>query len=399
MDKKELTYIFGISALLALSFPPFPLGFLVPPALAVFIFFIWESPPKEAFRRGYWLGLIWGTMTLFWIASSTLTGALFAITINALHYAIIWWLFVLVKRRSILLAFLAFPFFWTGLEFLRLFSDIRFNWILISHTQTYYLPFIQHIEITGYLSLSFMLIVFAELLFLMVYRKGAWRWISPLGIAVPVVLLSLWGIHRIHQLDKMDFKLVKTGLVQPDVDPFKKWNPDFQDEAFEILMNGGWSLAAGKPDLVVWPETATPFYLRAHFESIQEIAGLLDSSRMYLLTGTPDYRVAEQQGERDYHTYNAAFFFRPDTLGFEYYYKMALVPAAESMPFKETFPILRKLEVGGGDFFPGKEYKIFKFTIPIRMGRLKNDRYEAWQEFRSTRTEVGLSAIICYESI
>ncbi|HFE64490.1 MAG TPA: hypothetical protein ENK14_08775, partial [Caldithrix sp.] len=71
MTKTELQYIFAISLLFSLSFPPFPFGFLTPVALALLLHFLDDKSPKQCFRLGYWVGLIWGGFTLFWIAAST----------------------------------------------------------------------------------------------------------------------------------------------------------------------------------------------------------------------------------------------------------------------------------------------------------------------------------------
>src|SRR4030042_3140614 len=129
MDRREIKYILCFAVLLTLSYPPFPLGFLAPIALALFIQFISESNPREGFRLGYWLGLIWGSMTLFWIAASTLVGSILAISVNSLHYAFLGWIFCWLRDKSRKLVWFAFPVIWVTSEYLRLFSDLRFNWL------------------------------------------------------------------------------------------------------------------------------------------------------------------------------------------------------------------------------------------------------------------------------
>ncbi len=397
MNRSELKYLLLISFLLTLSFPPFPFGFIVPFALAGFILFIRDQSPRSCFRLGYWLGLFWGAMTLFWIAASTLPGAILTISINALHYAVIWWLFALFRERREWFALLSLPFLWVGAEYLRLFSDIRFNWLTLAYTQTYYRPFIQILDITGYYSLSFILIVFAVSIYVLYSYRNRAKWILAGIIPVVLLLLYLYGENRIREYEAKEFPLIRAALVQPNVDPFEKWDPEFQQAAFQMLMDASREIIPQKPQLIVWPETATPFYLRARISALRRIQGFLDSTGVYLLTGTPDYGYLQETQE--YISYNAAFFFRPGGAGFERYYKMALVPAAESMPFKRTFPFLRKIDVGGGDFFPGTEYKVFRFTIPEQRGKFEGGNYVITMQDSSKTTEVGLSAIICYESV
>ncbi len=397
MNKHELKYIFFVSLLLSISFPPFPLGFLVPFALAIFIGFIIDKSPRDSFRLGYWLGLFWGAMTLFWISASTLVGAVFAITINALHYAVLWWLFAHFRKKSKTFALVSLPFLWTGFEFLRLFTDIRFNWMTLAYTQTYYRPFIQIVEVTGYLGLSFVLVLFSVLIYLAFRMKNRWSLAPLTGIVLITISMLFYGHTRIRHFENREYPLIRAGLVQPNVDPFEKWDPEFQKDAFDMLMKASSDMLPLKPQLIVWPETATPFYLRGRVEQQGEIHNFVDSTRTCLLTGTPDYQF--EKSDDDYRIYNAAFFFRPGSEAFETYYKMALVPAAESMPFKSALPFLRKLDVGGGDFFPGHKFSVFKFQIPTRMGQYADNNYQTVSLDSLRKSDVNLSAIICYESV
>jgi apolipoprotein N-acyltransferase len=397
MNKLELKYILIVSILLTLSFPPFWFGFLAPVALAIFLWFIRHSPPRDCFRLGYWLGLIWGAMTLFWIAASTLTGAVLAITINAFHYSLVWWLYGIFKRRSEIFALVALPFIWVSMEYFRLFSDIRFNWLNLAHTQTYYTPFIQIIEITGYHILSFVIVLLAISLYSLIKFKSKYKSIPMMFSLLVILSFIIYGFIRIKQLDRMKLPLIKAGMVQPNVDPFEKWEPLFQKEAFEILMEGSQELVSDSVDLIVWPETATPFFLKNRIDELKRISQFTRSYQVFLLTGTPDYGY--DSTSQEYWTYNAAFFFRPGRMNFEHYYKMALVPASESMPFKQTLTFLRDLDVGGGDFFPGKEFKVFHFLVREKMGYHSKYGYERLEHDTLQQTEIGLSAIICYESV
>lgn len=397
MDRHELKYLLITSILLALSYPPFPLGFLAPVALAIFLFFIKEYSRKESFRLGYWLGLLWGAFTLFWIAASTVVGALLAISINALHYAIVWWIYSLFKEKNQSLALIAFPFIWVAAEYFRLFTDIRFNWMILAHTQTYFTPLIQFIEITGYHSLSFIVIVFAVSIYALFHFKNRYRVVPAIFSLLILCLFMIYGVVRMDDLEEKKFDSIRCGMVQPNVDPYEKWDPLFRKQAFEALMEGSQELASENLDLIVWPETATPFYLRNREDILEKIHHFLSEKNLHLLTGTPDFGFNEEFQETV--SYNAAFFFRPDLLNFEFYYKLALVPASESMPFKKKLGFLRDLDLGGGDFFSGKEFKVFNFKIPPRSGKFSSDQYQEIISDKHGDVAVGLSAIICYDSV
>lgn len=379
--------------LLALSFPPFPLGILAPFALALFMNHIIQKDSKAAFRLGYVNGLFWALLTLFWIASNTFAGAVVVIFVTPLQYAVVWWLFNRIYHRNASWAIWSFPVLWVASEYLRHFSDLRFNWMNIAHTQTYYLPFIQFIEWTGYLGLVLLLgyiTVFVYLIFFKRRNLVRNSIILSLLIIVPIV----YGVIRIQSIQNKNYETLRVGVVQPNVDPFKKWDLQFQDSTFKILVKSTYELSKNKPELVVWPETATPFYLRYEAGYLKKVHKLVDSLGVHLITGTPDAKFVTSD---DYITYNAAFSFSPHRTDFDVYNKIALVPAAESMPFKNVFPFLRKLDVGGGDFFAGNQYAVF--TVK---DHASSHGFESRNVFASDTlkdSEVKVSTVICYDSV
>lgn len=397
MNGHELKYLIIIAVLLTLSFPPFPFGFLAPTALAIFLLLIQDQSPKDCFRLGYWFGLLWGAMALFWISTSSVTGAILAILINSLHYAIIWWLFSNFRKRSLAFALISLPAIWVGMEYLRQFSDLRFNWLTLAHTQSYYLSLIQFIDITGYYAISFIVVSVGVSIFVIIRFKSNYRWIPISACMVVIIILSVYGQIQISKFHKIKYPLLKAGLVQPNVDPYEKWDPVFQGEAFDMLMEASRKLLDSNPNLIIWPETATPFYLRSNPGKIRQIQLLIDSANISLLTGTPDYQYMNDEG--DYHTYNATFFLSSGGKTFQKYYKMALVPGSETMPFKTYFPFLRKVDVGGGDFFPGMNYTVFKFSVRSGQGKFSNSEYKITELDKLEDRSIGLSAIICYESV
>lgn len=375
------------AALLALSYPPFPLGFLAPFALAIFLNYIIGKEPREAFRLGYVKGVLWALLTLFWIATNTVPGAIITILVTPLQYAVVWWLFQRIHRRNEAAALWSFPIIWTAAEYLRHFSDLRFNWLNIAYTQTYYLPFIQFIEWTGYMGLTVLLGYVTVLVYLILFKQEN-RVRRAIILAALMVIPTVYGFYRMRDFQNHKHPTLRVGVVQPNVDPFEKWDVTFQDSTFKILKNSTLELAEANPDLVVWPETATPFYLRYKTFYLNKVHGLVDSLNIHLITGTPDAQIID---EDDYMTYNAAFFFKPRSANFESYNKMALVPAAESMPFKKALPFLRKLDVGGGDFFSGDSFKVFSVAKKARSDSLGSNI--------SSHPQVKVSTIICFESV
>jgi apolipoprotein N-acyltransferase len=397
MNGLEIKYLFIIAILLSLSFPPFPLGFLAPVGIAIFLYFIHQKSCKDSFRLGYLLGLFWGAMSLFWISASSLAGAILVIVLNSFHYALVAGLFSWIEKKSEKLAVIVFPFIWIGFEYLHLFSDIRFNWLNLAHSQTYYLYFIQIVEWTGYHFISFTVILLATSIFLVFQKRSKSRYVILLISLLLVILMNLYGYLRIRQLDQKEYNLIKSGLVQPNVDPHEKWDSQFQEQAFDMLMNSSMELADHKIDLLVWPETATPFYLRTRLQALTRISHLLDSSRIHLLTGAPDYQFNMSQNRNI--AYNAAFFFRPDKIKIDSYHKIALVPGSETMPFKSYLPFLSHIDIWSSDFYPGTTFNVFQWNIAKRVGSYHNESYRVRQNLAIDSVRVNISAVICYESV
>ncbi len=396
MNKADWRSVVLVAILLALSFPPFPGGFLVPFTLAFFIHTILHRPDSRTFLMGYLKGVIWGALTLFWIGNNTIPGAVMTILVNALHYGFIWWIFRRIYNFFPRLALLSFPILWVAVEQLRHFTDIRFNWLNLAYTQTYYLPFIQFIEWTGYLGLSFLLVTLAVWLYLIIYRHKR----HPAFLAMGLVLILLpWGYGqwRLQQLESKTYPALKVGVIQPNVDPYRKWDAAFQDSAFAMLREMTLTMQKERPQLVLWPETATPFFLRYEENYLSHVYALVDTLNSYLITGTPDYQFIPSS--RAYRTYNAAFFFAPGWRMLQHYYKMALVPAAESMPFKQYLPFLRRIDVGGGDYFPGTEFKVFWMQPEVQPGIYLQHRFRLAEDTTAVSMRIGVSAVICYESI
>jgi apolipoprotein N-acyltransferase len=174
---------------------------------------------------------------------------------------------------------------------------------------------------------------------------------------------------------------LKLSLVQGNIDPYRKWSPSFIDSNFVRYHRLTEIAASAKPDLIVWPETATPSYIRYRPSRKRQIRLQVDSLGIPILTGAPDYRRIGEKSE----VYNGAFLFRPDSWKMDCYHKIQLVPFSERVPLMGKLPILydlaRRTHLDVGGFSPGDSVVVFE-----------------WYSSRVHRT-IRFSTIICYESI
>ncbi|MBM9530432.1 apolipoprotein N-acyltransferase, partial [Desulfoprunum benzoelyticum] len=146
------------------------------------------------------------------------------------------------------------------------------------------------------------------------------------------------------------------GIVQGNIDQDLKWSPENQGKTMAIYIDQTASLFAGgvgarRPTLVVWPETALPFY-PANSMFVEDLQRLNTRFDMALLTGAPWYEVVDRE-KREYDYYNSAVLIAPTGKFIDRYSKSHLVPFGEYVPLKPLLPFLAPLVESVGDFSPG----------------------------------------------
>jgi len=164
--------------------------------------------------------------------------------------------------------------------------------------------------------------------------------------------------------------------MQGNMDPLQKWadDPEKNFLIYEHLMRTHRQLDT---DLYVWPETATPFYLRHEQAYLSRMWNQVDSAKVPILTGSVDIEF-NQDGT--YHYFNSALLFQQESKSIQRYAKMKLVPFSERVPYRD-FYIFRKIKDllydliwGIGDYTPGNNFTVFSmphkgqtvhFSVPI----------------------------------
>jgi len=153
---------------------------------------------------------------------------------------------------------------------------------------------------------------------------------------------------------------LKVALIQPNMEPDIKWDSRYIEHNLEILFDLTRQIKPEHPDLIIWPETATPCYLMKQSKYRQRVLDLVEELGIPLLTGAPDYAPV---GTDQVEYFNSAFFFVPGRLKVQQYSKMQLVPFSEKIPYDEKIPLLRKINFGEADFTPGREQTIFDHPL------------------------------------
>jgi apolipoprotein N-acyltransferase len=316
--------------------------------------------PGQAAKLAFLAAITANFISLYWIAFNSGAGFIpvFASLIGAILYLGIFWsgmgyLVAFIEKRSSK-GLIVLPFVWVTMELIRSLGALGFPWINLGLTQTEYLPLIQMADITGSYGISFWIILINIGFYLALISKNKRKYLILTSLIF--VLVFSYGLIRINTIDEINSAPVSIAITQPNINPDKKWEPESREEIFS-LMNGFLDSALNlKPDLVLWPESAVPAYLRLSSHRRRPIIERLAKANIPLLSGTVD-RIIDKDGDKVY--YNSSIFIKPDG-SIKMYHKIHLVPFAEYIPLSGKFSSLKKLNFGQGNFTSGKEYTVFK---------------------------------------
>ena len=366
ISKWKLSVLSGI--LIGLSYPPSPLGILAWFGLVPLIHILLNTSIVNSMKWSFITGIIVNVITVYWFGLNSGAGLVPAIIsmIAAILYLSIFWMLLGFlsswhhKMTGYGLSLL--PLLWVSIEYLRSFGPLSFPWINLALTQTFSLPLIQIADVTGSMGISFWIVVLNVIIYIAINSKSVEKNILSIG-ALLLLVIFLLGFFRISSIqNRYTENEVRVAIVQPNIDPNLKWEQNFRDRIFNTMDSLHNVAIKLDPDFILWPEAALPTYLRINYSNRRSILQKVKKSNIPLLTGTPD-RIKGRDNQIDY--YNAAMFIKPDG-STKMYYKMHLVPFAESIPLSNYFSVLKKLNFGQANFTSGSEYTIFKVkNIPF----------------------------------
>jgi apolipoprotein N-acyltransferase len=358
--------------LLTASFPHIGWGLIAWIAFVPLFYSIKDLPPSAGFKLGFLAGMVHYVTLLYWIAGvmhhyGQLSYVLCAVVLMllVLYLSLYPALFALVVNQLRARSFpyyLTAPFFWVALEYVKSFLLSGFPWENLGHSQYNRLHLIQISDIFGVYGLSALIMAVNCVLFEVwetISRNRGFAWKPVLGVALMVAGSLTYGTWRIEKIDRAADTAPKRAiaLVQGNIDQSVKWLPSFQHETLQRY--GTLSAAALKtdPDLVIWPETALPFYFLHEGDLTVETLRLVRASRAYFLLGSPSF---SKTGQRTRY-YNSAYLVDPSGKVMGKYDKVHLVPYGEYVPLKRYFPFLGKMVEAVGDFDSGNEGQVLSW--------------------------------------
>jgi apolipoprotein N-acyltransferase len=236
-----------------------------------------------------------------------------------------------------------------------------FPWNAFGYALTEPLALAQTASLIGLWGMTFLAVaIFASPAVLVDGRARARRpWLTP---ALALLLLALMGIYGAVRLTATPTRLVenvKLRLMQPNLQQDVRFNYSAKAEVMQKYLalsdraTGPQSTGVRDATILIWPESAFPFFLTREADAMAQIADLLPKGTI-LITGAvraPDL----PPGTRVTRAYNSIYVIDHDGSILSSYDKLHLVPFGEYLPLQDWmeklgFVQLTKMQ---GGFIPG----------------------------------------------
>jgi apolipoprotein N-acyltransferase len=366
-----LAFLSGL--FLALSFPRWELFPLAWVAFIPLFFAVRNESPTRSFLIGWVAGLVYFSGTLSWVTISMTQYGKIPLPISYLlmlllvaYCAVYIGLFAIGARSLFERKFgggiLMLPALWVALEYTRGHLLSGFPWSALAYSQYRFLPFIQIADLASIYGVGF-LIVLVNVGLYETLRRGwkehqiAWREIILAG---GLFLLSLgYGSYRLNQTMGEERSLSVT-VVQGNIAQDQKWDARLRDETLQKYKRLSLaSLTQGDvhPELMVWPESAAPFFFQTETALRNELLDLAQEGKFYLLFGSPAFDPAPSGKIA---LLNSAYLLSPSASVVGRYDKLHLVPFGEYVPLSSVLFFVNKLVEGIGEFIPGREATVME---------------------------------------
>ncbi len=386
--------------LLALSFPLPHLSMLGWVALVPLLVAAPQTSRRDAFALGWIAGLTFFTGSLHWLTNTMVNYGHLPVWVSygllllfTTYLGLYLGLFALAVHdladRPAWLRLLALPAAWTTLEFIRAHLLTGFPWVAFGYSQATTLPLIQIADTVGVYGLSYVLVfvnvALAQALTALLPRGELPLPIPvasfvPIGTPFPrrtvfgplaavVFLLNAVLVYGHWRLDELTrgapaAEAIKIAVVQGNIDQHQKWEPAALRETvarYQALTSDSLSQ---RPDLVVWPESAMPFFFERDEASRNELMAFIERQGVPLLFGSLALDTPPGEPPR---LYNSAYLVSRGGTVVGRYDKLHLVPFGEYVPLAPLLFFVDKMVDGIGEFVPGARSTIFELDR-VRLG-------------------------------
>jgi apolipoprotein N-acyltransferase len=364
----------ALSSLAMAPFDAWPILFLTFPVM------VWlidgagagrlDGVPSAA-MAGWWFGFGYFVPGLYWIG--------YAFLVDAGTFG--WLLpFAVLGLPAYLALFTAFGFglarlIWTRdatrilalaaaltiAEWLRGHLLTGFPWNAFGYALTEPLALAQTASLIGLWGLTFLSVaIFASPAVLIDGRSHGRRpWLTPVAALIVLAAMGAYGATRLAQQPTAMVANVRLRIMQPNLQQDERFNYSAKAAVMRKYLTlsdrstGPQSTGVGDATVLIWPESAFPFFLAREGDAMAQIADLLPKGTV-LITGAvraPDV----PPGTPITRAYNSIYLIGDDGSILSVYDKLHLVPFGEYLPFQTLMEKLgfEQLTRMRGGFIPG----------------------------------------------
>lgn len=327
-----------------------------------------DATPKRAAMLGFVCGIAFYLPLIHWIiivlstygqvAMPLAVAALLFLACYMAGYTTLFGLLCCWGSRRVPVLLIA-PLLWVALDWIRGWLFTGFPWLDLGYTQYASNPILQVADLAGHHGITF-LIVLANTLIASLFttlRRG--RLACPPSLCwMAALFLCLAFVYGAIRLDDVSGQMaqqhrLQVGIAQGNIPQDQKWQPAFQQETVSTYLRLSSQVLASAPQtsLVVWPETAMPFYPYEHPLFLRITTELTRPYQTSLLAGAPHRAVRQDVIEPVYS--NSAFLVSPDGGITGRYDKQHLVPFGEYIPLRALLSFASPVVQTMGDFSSG----------------------------------------------
>ncbi len=325
---------------------------------------------KRVWIYHYSAFVLWNAITTFWVCNATVGGGLFAIFANAFQMSLIFGLFRLSKKKfsgSLPYIFLAAA--WIAWERFYFDAEISWPWLVLGNSFARTTWAVQWYEITGTLGGSLWIWACNLGLFGLMVSLSDGRWytwngkaraaaVTGLAAVLAVPFVSSAVIGKEYRDSSGSPENLAVLIVQPNIDPYNKFQAMSQDQQNAILEGQMRQALAGRkadstaaPLLIVAPETFTSDIICGEYERSRTwrrfTTMLKDYPNVNMLFGASSYEffsskeapshTARRMGDGSwFESHNSALMI-DGTSRTDIFHKSKLVVAVENTPYPALF--------------------------------------------------------------
>jgi apolipoprotein N-acyltransferase len=367
--------------LLVLAFPRYDVGELAWVGLVPLLVAISGRSKKHGFFLSYLCGIIFFAWVFSWTfeipAYRFLHHAILSLYLGLYFGVFGLALNAVSKRLGASLAFIAAPFLWISLEYLR--SNLGFMalpWALLAHSQYQSPLIIQFAAITGAYGISFLVMLVNSTLTMIILsnfhapkenrllaRNSPSKKTSVYTMAATVILVGLALTYGNVILKKTIIREeVRTSVLQGNIDRKMKANPrKYAKYIIQKYVDLTKQAAQERPALIVWPEASTPGFILSNRRLKRQIVSLVREVRTHLLLGSSEFPKFPKTRPGRTKSGNTALLFSPEGKVLGKYLKIHLVPFGEYVPYEGSITWPDFILPRGKQSFeiPGREFTLF----------------------------------------